>query len=299
LPLPKKEQILELAKEKWRYDQIRNGNPKLAEIEPEYDELLESGYIAMARNELMYSEKRKYAKWLESEDSELEITEEIPFDVDEALKTGFAILGNKGTGKTNLAKWLVKKLIDHGIVVYVLDSSQAWLENSPIREHITIQPYGKQCLHWQPKSLIFDLSLLSIRDKIRFTNLFCRTLLQGHIQGHIKDWEFVVFEEAHLIFPNGSLRGLKRYGDAVAFATVGRNYRLSFGFITQFPANVDKLLVKLTVQRYLFQTWEPNDIRYLRRLLGNYTSNLRNLETGECLYQSRNQIKRVIFPEFS
>ena len=66
MPLPRKEQILELAKEKWRYDQIRFGNPKLAEIEPEYEELLESGYITMAINELMYSEKRKYAEWLEN-----------------------------------------------------------------------------------------------------------------------------------------------------------------------------------------------------------------------------------------
>ena len=131
---PPKQQILELAKEKWRLDQIRFGNPKLAEIEPEYDELLESGYIAMARNELMYSERRKYAEWLESEDSELETVYEIPFDVDEALKTGFAILGNKGTGKTNLAKWLVKKLIDllfslplqsHRICIFLLECKRS------------------------------------------------------------------------------------------------------------------------------------------------------------------------------
>ena len=294
---PKSEEVIELAKEKWRYDQIRFGNPKLAEIEPEYEELLESGYITMAINELMYSEKRKYAEWLENTE-ELEMVHEIPFDIEEALKTGFCILGNKGTGKTNLAKWLVKKLIDHGVAVYVLDSSQAWLSNSPISEHITVQPYGTQHFQWQPKPLVFDLSLLNIRDKIRFTNLFCRTLLQGHIQGYINDWEFVVFEEAHLIFPSGSLRGLKRYGDAVAFATVGRNYKLSFGFITQFPANVDKLLVKLTVQRYLFQTWEPNDIRYMRRLLGKHAEELKSLEVGECVYQAKGEIKKVVFPEY-
>ncbi|RLG99912.1 hypothetical protein DRO19_01000 [Candidatus Bathyarchaeota archaeon] len=295
---PTKQQILELAKERWRLDQIRFGNPKLAELEPEYDELLEGGYIWSAKMELMQSLESKHAKWLEK-NGEIETTYEIPFNVEEALKTGFCILGNKGSGKTTLAKWLVKKLIDHGIVVYVLDSSQAWLRNSPIREHVTIQPYGKQYLHWQPKPLIFDLSLLSIRDKIRFTNLFCRTLLQGHIQGYIKDWEFIVFEEAHLIFPNGSLRGLKRYAEAVTFATVGRNYKLSFGFITQFPANVDKLLVKLTVQRYLFQTWEPNDIRYMSRLLGKHAKHLRLLSVGECLFQARGEIKKVIFEEFA
>ena len=248
--------------------------------------------------ELMQSLESKHSKWLEN-DGELETVYEIPFNIKEALKTGFCILGNKGCGKTNLAKWLVKRLIENGIIVYVLDSSQAWLRNSPIREHITIVPYGKQCLHWQPKPLVFDLSLLSIRDKIRFTNLFCKTLLQGHIQGYIDQWEFVVFEEAHLVFPNGSLRGLKRYAEAVTFATVGRNYKLNFGFITQFPANVDKLLVKLTVQRYFFQSWEPNDLRYMTRLLGKYARELRSLSVGECLFQTKNEIKKVVFPEFA
>ena len=295
---PKSEEVIELAKEKWRYDQIRFGNPKLAEIEPEYKELLESGYIAMARNELMYSEKRKYAKWLESEDSELEITEEIPFNVEEALKTGFAILGNKGTGKTNLAKWLVKKLIDQGIIVYVLDSSQAWIKKpTPIADYFTVLPYGTQLFQWKPKPYVFDLSLLPISLKIKFLNLFCKTLLNAHIQGFNR-WEFVLFEEAHLIFPNGSLRGLKRYAEAVTFATVGRNYKLSFGLITQFPANVDKLLVKLTVQRYFFQTWEPNDYRYMQRLLGKHAKELKSLEVGECIYQAKVEIKKVVFPEY-
>ena len=296
--LPRKEQILELATEKWRYDQIRFGNPKLAELEPEYEELLESGYIAMARNELMYSEKRKYAKWLESEDSELEITEEIPFNVEEALKTGFAILGNKGCGKTNLAKWLVKRLIENGIIVYVLDSSKAWIKKpTPIADYFTVLPYGTQRFQWEPKPIVFDLSLLPIPLKIKFVNLFCKTLLNAHIQGFNR-WEFVLFEEAHLIFPNGSLRGLKRYAEAVTFATIGRNYKLGFGFITQFPANVDKLLVKLTVQRYFFQTWEPNDYRYMQRLLGKYAKELRSLEVGECIYQAKGEIKKVVFPEY-
>jgi len=296
--LPKKEQILELAKERWRYDQIRFGNPKLAEIEPEYEELLESGYIAMARNELMYSEKRKYAKWLESEDSELETVYEIPFNVEEALKTGFCILGNKGSGKTNLAKHLVRKLIENGIIVYVLDSSKAWIKKpTPIADYFTVLPYGTQRFQWEPKPYVFDLSLLPIPLKIKFVNLFCKTLLNAHIQG-FNQWELVLFEEAHLIFPNGSLRRLKRYAEAVTFATVGRNYKLSFGFITQFPANVDKLLVKLTVQRYFFQTWEPNDYRYMQRLLGKHAKELKSLEVGECIYQAKGEIKKVVFPEY-
>jgi len=295
--LPKKEQVLELAKEKWRYDQIRFGNPKLAEIEPEYEELLESGYIAMARNELMYSEKRKYAEWLEN-DENLEMIHKIPFDLEEALKTGFCILGNKGTGKTTLAKHLVRKLIENNIIVYVLDSSRAWIkEPTPISEHITVLPYGTQHFEWEPKPIVFDLSLLPIPLKVKFVNLFCQTLLNAHIQGFDR-WEFLLFEEAHLVFPNGSLRGLKRYAEAVTFATVGRNYKLSFGFITQFPANVDKLLVKLTVQRYFFQTWEPNDYRYMQRLLGKHAKELKSLEVGKCIYQARGKVLKVAFPEY-
>jgi len=296
--MPTKQQIIELAKEKWRLDQIRFGNPKLAEIEPEYEELLESGYIWSAKMELMQSLESKHAKWLEK-DSELEITEEIPFNVEEALKTGFCILGNKGSGKTTLAKHLVRKLIENNIIVYVLDSSKAWIKKpTPIADYFTILPYGTQRFQWTPKSYVFDLSLLPIPLKIKFVNLFCQTLLSAHIQG-FDQWEFVIFEEAHLIFPNGSLRSLKKNGEAVAFATIGRNYKLSFGFITQFPANVDKLLVKLTVQRYFMQTFEPNDFRYLKKLLGKHVRELKDLEVGQCIYQARGTIKKVIFPEFS
>jgi len=295
--LPKKEQILELAKERWRLDQIRFGNPKLAEIEPEYQELVEGGYIWSAKMELMQSLESKHAKWLEK-DGELETVYEIPFDIDEALKTGFCILGNKGCGKTTLAKHLVQKLIENGIIVYVLDSSKAWIKKpTPITDYFTVLPYGTQRFQWKPKPYVFDLSLLPIPLKIKFVNLFCKTLLNAHIQG-FNQWEFVVFEEAHLIFPNGSLRSLKKNGEAVAFATIGRNYKLSFGFITQFPANVDKLLVKLTVQRYLFQTWEPNDYRYMQRLLGKHAKELKSLEAGECIYQARGKVLKVAFPEY-
>ena len=192
----------------------------------------------------------------------------IPFNVEEALKNGFFISGTRGSGKTNLAKWLVKKLIENGIIVYVLDSSKAWIKKpTPIADYFTVLPYGTQRFQWKPKPIVFDLSLLPIPLKIKFVNLFCQTLLNAHIQG-FNQWELVVFEEAHLVFPNGSLRSLKKNGEAVAFATIGRNYKLGFGLITQFPANVDKLLVKLTVQRYFMQTFEPNDFRYLKKVAG-------------------------------
>ena len=46
--------------------------------------------------------------------------------------------------------------------------------------------------------------------------------------------------------------------------TVGANYQLRFGLITQFPAMVDKTPVKIAQQRFLGWTWEKNDVDYLK-----------------------------------
>ena len=75
--------------------------------------------------------------------------------------------------------------------------------------------------------------------------------------------------------------------------TVGANFNISFGLITQFAAEVSKLPVKATQQRYFGLTSEPNDIRYIRGFIGKeQAEELRNLSVGEFIYSYRNKIQR-------
>ena len=46
------------------------------------------------------------------------------------------------------------------------------------------------------------------------------------------------------------------------------------------------------------QTFESNDMRYIQRLLGKHAKELKSLGVGECLYQAKNKIKKVISTQY-
>jgi hypothetical protein len=87
--------------------------------------------------------------------------------------------------------------------------------------------------------------------------------------------------------------------------TVGANFNLRFGAITQFPAMLDKALVKITQQRYFGFTTENNDLNYVKGFVGKeHTDRLNkdgtpnqnsvfNLQKGQFLYQLRNRIEKI------
>jgi hypothetical protein len=77
----------------------------------------------------------------------------------------------------------------------------------------------------------------------------------------------LIFEEAQTYLPNGCTRSHK-YSDITDFVTVGGNYGLSFGAISQFSASVDKAIVKLAQQRFFGLTTVDNDKRYVKSFIG-------------------------------
>lgn len=222
----------------------------------------------------------------------------IPFNISEAMDTGFFDCGTSQSGKTNLAKWQAEALTKAGVTVYVLDTSQAWSKNTPISNIIKVRRERKE-LTWKG-STVFDMSSMSIADRVTFTNTFCKTLYEKHVIGY-RQPEFVIFEEAQTYLPNGCLRLSTRrqnlFDGVLDLVTVGANYKLRFGLITQFPAMVDKAPVKITMQRYFGLTWERNDINYIRALIGKEEAqSLRDLEKGEFVYQYKKNLQRIKTP---
>jgi len=229
----------------------------------------------------------------ESEDQNR--TENSFFDVEVALRCGFCVFGNSGSGKTNLAKLLAEKLRQRGIIVYVLDSSRQWFD-FPFNH--TIEVSRDRTRYEWVGSTLFDISGLNINDKVKFANMLCQTLLDSHIKAYCP-WEFVVFEEAQLFLSNNALRNLSKYGSVLNLVSMGRNYNLRYGLISQFPSYVDKYLVRNTQQRYFGYIFEPNDYRYARQILGKeWVQKLKTLEVGEFLYQCKNRVQKIRVPLF-
>lgn len=298
---PNRKEIFEKALALWHEQHAREGDPSFV-ITPEYSELLESGFVSSAISELMRSESNKdvefraYSQALEKpEEPKIENFEkilevgEVPFDVSLAVDSGFYVSGTSQSGKTNLAKLLVQQLIDAGIACFVLDASKAWTHDSPIDNVIDVNEKQKEYA-WEG-STVFDISSLAARKKVLFVNTFCHDIYEQHVEGYERK-EFIIFEEAQTYLPQGSLRlAIRRSSpceSVLDVVTVGANYGLRFGLITQFPALVDKPPVKICQQRYFGWTWEKNDVAYVKAFLGkDWIAKLQSLQKGEFIYQCR------------
>jgi len=224
----------------------------------------------------------------------------VPFDVKLAVDSGFYVSGTSQSGKTNLAKHLVQQLLNNGMACYVMDASKAWTHDSPIDNVLLVSEREKRYV-WN-KSVVFDISALSSRHKVLFVNTFCHDLYAMHVDGYARK-EFIIFEEAQLYIPAGSMRLAVRRSSpcesVLDVVTVGANYGLRFGLITQFPALVDKPPVKITQQRYFGWTWERNDVGYIKAFIGKeWAEKLKSLQKGEFIYQCRDattQIKTGVY----
>lgn len=241
-----------------------------------------------ARSEL--AKEREKAKQLEkllkrtrSAKQEERKAQTLPFDTKEALKTGVFVCGSSGSGKTILAHSLTSLLMKCDVTVYVFDPAQSWQE-SGIPYIVEVLPNVSFQINWK-QSCIYDISRLTHPQRQEFANQWCRALMD-HRKAMRKSRHpiFVWFEDGHTYFPQGCMRA-KRHSDVVELVTLGQNFDVRFGAITQFPSMIDKLLVKMTKQRYFGWTSETNDVRYIEGIIGaNMASRLKLLNVGQFVY---------------
>ncbi len=238
------------------------------------------------------------------------------FNPDEAMKTGTLTSGTSNSGKTitnfwfayllmRLSEWKDRdeRIWRNGVIVYVLDPSQAWMRKSSVPNVMRID-YPEKGLEnityrdGHPSvSTVFDISRLSFPQRVEFANKFCKSLLDTRKNSDYDPPTFVFFEEGQLYFYQGSMRSMKKQSYAVELITVGGNYNLRYGVITQFPSMIDKLLVKMCKQRYFGWTSEPNDIGYIEDIVGKkMAQELPKLHVGEFVYSYpvRNGCTKVV-----
>lgn len=194
---------------------------------------------------------------------------QIPFDLKKALKSGFFISGTSGSGKTNLAFNLAEILMENGVVVFAFDPSQAWMQNSSIPFYKTIDENTEKFWLKSDQSIIFDISLLYVKDQRSFVEKIAKSLFMQKVKNpKVRFWTVLIFEESQLYLQQSAMRS-KAYMEMMRLITVGRNYKLRYGLITQFPSMIDKLCVKMTQQRYFGYSDEKNDLDYVNCFIPN------------------------------
>ena len=290
--MPKREKIIEKAKELYAQQCYKNGIP---EITPEDNELLENGFYAQAKSELMRDNQRAYV-----ESEYVDFPSEFSVDVLEAMRSGVYISGTTGTGKSDIGMYIADQLMKKGIIVITFDGSQDWQNRSNIPEYQN--PLDNPIRLIPTKSIIYDLSVLSVRSQQQTIEDFCQKIMRYVAENNNHDKYFLVFEEAQTYFPEGCMRA-KRYQNTVRMMTQGRNYGIRFACITQFASLIDKNAMRYMKQRYIGYTDEPNDVEYVKRFFPKKNREdlevtLGTLQAGDFIYINGSRVNRVHIEPF-
>lgn len=300
---PTKEQVYEEAKKLYFQHERRNGNR--TSINPEYEELAESGFISLAQTNLMRNPETLYGIIEPKKKRDLiDIGESryaedlLNFPLKDIMRGGAFAVGARGYGKTNTLKLLVSEALRQKIEVKVFEPCLAW-KDFPL-PYIRVKRDSKRDLETNAYNCIYDLSRLSVLESRNFVAQTMVSDLQEAIMltdlGKKPRCLFII-EEAQNVIMSNTLRHHK-YQDVSRFITQSRNFGLSFVASTQRLASVDVLLVELSACRYWHRLEGQRNLQKARYWLDKYQVwNLRNLKVGEAYLQVGGKIKLVQFPK--
>lgn len=283
--IPKREEILAHARELFFQQSYRSGIQNVNN--PEDSELLEGGFYQQAVSELMTSVERKNEKWINtvSENSDFTV------DVQQLFESNALVLGSRHTGKSDIAMMISDKVMLEKAVVVVFDPSLDWIARSSIPRVMKVEPYS--VLDVPCESTIFDISLLSPSQQQRTVENFSEKLFQSQASNPERKACVVIFEEAHTYFYQGCMRS-KNLANCVRVLSVGRNVSIGCVLISQFASMLDKFAIKhSTSQAWFGFTREPNDLNYLKQILGSDVKELSKLKDGQFLYLTRKGLSKI------
>jgi hypothetical protein len=288
--IPTKEKVLERAKELFYQQAYRSGMEKVNS--PEDSELVEGGFYNVALSELMTSTERKNEQWLN-----IDFPENFSVDVDLLFDSGGLILGSKHTGKSDLGFMIADKCTEKDAVVVVFDPSLDWIARSSIKQYLKVEPYA--VLEVPKKSIVYDISLCSPQEQQKILENFSKKLFEYQAQAQERKQYLLILEEAHTYFPQGCIRS-KSLMNAIKLISVGRNIQIATLLLSQFSSVLDKYLIKHnTSQIWLGYSREPNDLKYLRQIIGDNVSELPKLNDGEFLYLTRSGIQKIAIEPYN
>ena len=284
--IPKRNEVIELAKRQWHSDRAKTGDPSF-DINPELSELYESGYLASAKSSLMHNLETQHAEWINgvSETSDFEV------DVDTLFESNALILGSRHTGKSDLAMMICDKAMPKNAIVVCFDPSLDWVTRSSIKQYVKVEPHA--VLDVSCESVIYDMSLCSPLDQQKIVENFARILFEHQAQASNRKQYLLIFEESHTYFYQNVMRS-KNAVNSVRMLSVGRNVGIACLLISQFASFLDKFCVKHSLSQAWFGfSKEPNDLAYLKQILGSDVKELPKLKDGEFVYLTRKGLSKI------
>jgi hypothetical protein len=249
--------------------------------------------MAQAVSELMMNKAKHQTEHWSEYSEQTEKLNNFSVDVEMLFESNGLILGSRHTGKSDLAMLISDKAEQKKAVVIAIDPSQDWIERSAIRRVLRVKP--NDVLDVPTQSTILDVSLLSTNKTQQIIEALCKRLFeyQASKPKSERRQHLIIFEESHTYFYQNCMRS-KNSENTVKMLSVGRNVSFSCVLISQFASMIDKFAVKHAIsQSWYGFTREPNDIAYLKRILGKKSKRLTKLSDGKFLFLNRSSLKKI------
>jgi len=303
---PTSKEIRDYAKELWFNDRARREGVNSLEITPTLEELRESGFLMLSKNELMRNTD-EYGLWLEKEVNETwqpKIHEGLLFDWEHEIKKSNVLVsgtnhsGTNHTGKSRLAMALTSTMLNLGWKILVFDNSGVWkkLSNIPYFTEITKVGYGSKIPLPQHKSLIYDITELLPNQQIKLVDYVMLNLWKTRYNENYT-WCMAIFEEFELYGKN--TRSLPSQNLARVFHA-GRNKQIRSLAVTTDMALIDSSFIRLCQQRYHARLGiESNCKRRFRQYYGKeWMETATSLELGNFIYLHQSTLRQIRVPCF-
>lgn len=207
----------------------------------------------------------------------IHLGEKILLDVPRLWRTGLALIGNSGSGKTVAGRELIEETYTYGsqVIIDLMKGELATLREE--FDYLLIGPNGDlpadpaiaadlaRFVRDTPCRVIVDLSRVDEEKKQLFVERFGETLLA--LPESKWDIPLLVFmDEVHIVAPQEERpRSRKTVGK---LSTLGRAQRICLAFTTQRLAEVSKTLLSSINNRCYGRFIEPVDMKVAASVLG-------------------------------
>lgn len=245
----------------------------------------------------------------------LEIAKNLKLPLEAATET-FALIGRRGSGKTNAACVLVEELLDNHVQVVVIDPVSVWHglksnksgngpgfaitvlggEHADLPLNETSGAVVADFLVEHQISCVLDTSLMSKAAQRRFIADLCEQLYKRKALDKYKTPLHLVIEEADCFAPQRLFAGDERmFGSVDALVRRGRSRGVGVTLISQRPQVINKdvlsqvevlacLQLNSPQDRKAVDAWvEAHDIKGVRK---EFMDSLAGLERGEAWFWS-------------